>query len=168
MQVYHRRYDSRRTLVAVGFSVLVVLIMAIVFYTTGTFQPFWLLFAIMPLLLIWMQRKPPLAFNHQGVKWTYALCEEKSLPRVGFIYWQDIEDLTWVAHSEGGGSVLVVFHRGALQMSFPEPDSALPKKHQGPLMSTLLLLYWLDADSEQVFNDMQASWQRARSLESNI
>lgn len=166
MKIYHRRYDSRRTAVLAGFSLFVAVLMGWAFYKNATFQPVWLLFVLMPLLVIWMQRKPPLVFNEQGIKWTYALCEEKALPRVGFIYWQDIEALTWLPHSEGGGSVLVEFHRGALQRQIPEEGSAISGKHHGEIVSILLMLHWLDADSEMVFNEIQRAWARARNVAS--
>ncbi|MBV7435206.1 hypothetical protein KRX19_09245 [Cardiobacteriaceae bacterium TAE3-ERU3] len=166
MQIYHRRYDSRRTAVLAGFSLFVAALMGWAFYKNATFQPVWLLFVLMPLVVIWIQRKPPLVFNEQGVKWTYALCEEKTLPRVGFIYWQDIEELTWLPRSEGGGSVFIEFHRGALQRNFPSVGASLPEKHHGEVVSILLLLHWLDADSEQVFNEMQNAWEKARDVAS--
>ena len=162
MQIYHRCYDSRRTAVLAGFSLFVAALMGWAFYKNGTFQPVWLLFVLMPLVVIWMQRKPPLAFNRQGVKWTYALCEEKTLPRVGFAYWQDIVALTFIPRSEGDGSALVEFRRGALQRHFPDEGVAMPEKHDGEVVSILLMLHWLDGDSEQIFNEMQNAWAQVQ------
>lgn len=164
MQIYRRRYEKRRKAVFIGFSIFAALLQGVIFYTSRVFQPIWLLFVFMPVAVILMQRRAPLCFNRAGVAWTYALCEEKSLPRVGFIYWQDIESLTWLpSKTETGGSVEIQFHRGALQQHIPKEDAPIPEKQHGELIRILLLLYWLDADSEQVFQQMQRLWQQAHS-----
>lgn len=163
-QTHRRRYESRRKAAFIGFSAAAALLAGVIICHSGKFQPVWLLLIILPLLAVRIQSKAPLRFNRRGMAWTYVLCEEKTLPRTGFIYWHDIEAFTWQPLSETkGGSVEIQFPRGALQSHFPEENTPVPEKRHGELITMVLLLYCLDADSGQVFQQMQTLWQQAHA-----
>ena len=81
----------------------------------------------------------------------------------GFVYWQDVESLTWQVHEKGGGSAVIRFPRSAFHRHIPAKESAKASQHKqdSEIVEVTLALHSLDSDSEAVFREMQQHWENA-------